>query len=54
MADLSDVFEGADDFLTPAFRRECERHLPSPDSVEPAVATDVYRFLKSMFDPNML
>lgn len=24
VADLSDVFEGADDFLTPAFRRECE------------------------------
>ena len=54
VADLSDVLEGTDDFITPAFLRECERHLPSPDSVEPAVAADVYRFLKSMFDPSML
>lgn len=51
---MSDVLEGTDDYLTLAFRRECERHLPSPDSVEPAEAVDVYRFLKSMFGPNML
>ena len=54
MADFSDVLEGTDDYLTPAFHRECERHLPSPDSVEPAEAADVFRFFKSMFDPNML
>lgn len=54
MADLSDVLEGTDEYITPAFRREYERHLPSPDSVEPVVAADVYRFLKSMFDPNIL
>lgn len=33
--------------LTPALQRECERHLPSPDSVEPPEAADMYRFLKS-------
>lgn len=54
VADLSDVLEGTDYYLKPAFRRECERHLPSADSVEPAVAADVYRFLKTMFDPNLL
>ena len=54
VADLSDVLEGTDVYLTPAFWRDFERHLPSPDSVEPAEAADVYRFLKSMFDPNVL
>ena len=54
VADLSDVLEGTDDYLKPVFRRECERHLPSPDSIEPAEAADAYRFLKSMVDPNML
>lgn len=54
VADLSHVLEGTDVYLTPAFRRECARHLPSPDRVEPAEAADVYLFLKSMFDPNML
>lgn len=53
-ADLSDVLEGTDDYLKPAFRRECERHLPSPDSIEPAEAADAYRFLKSSVDPNRL
>ena len=28
--------------LTPALQRECERHLPSPDSVEPPEAADMY------------
>ena len=54
VADLSDVLEGTDDYLKPAFRRECERHLPSPDSIELAEASDAYRFLKSSVDPNML
>ena len=54
VADLSDVLEETDDYLKPAFRRECETHLPSPDSVEPAEAADAYRFLKSSVDPNML
>jgi len=54
VADWSDVLEGTDVYLTPTFQRECTRHLPSPDSVEPAEAADVYRFLKAMFDPNML
>ena len=52
VADLSDVLEGTDDYLKPAFRRECERHLPSPDNIEPAEAADAYRFLKSSVDPN--
>ena len=54
VADLSDVLEGTHDYLKPAFRRECERHLPSPGSIEPAEAADAYRFLKSSVDPNML
>ena len=54
VADLSDVLEETDDYLKPAFRRECETHLPSPDSVEPAEAADAYRFLKSSVDPNIL
>ena len=54
VADLSDVLDGTDDYLKPVFRRECKRHLPSPDSIERAEAADAYRFLKSMVDPNML
>ena len=54
VADLSNVLEGRYDYLEPAFRRECKRHLPNPDSIEPAEAADAYRFLKSIVDPNML
>ena len=51
VAELSGVLEGMDDYLEPAFRIECERHLPSPKIIEPAEEAEAYKFLKSIVYP---
>lgn len=54
VAELSDVLEDStDDYLKPAVRRECERHLPDTDDIQPNEAKDAYLYLKSRVDKNI-
>lgn len=53
VAELSDVLEENDDYLKPAVRRECERHLPDTDDIEPEEAKDAYLYLKSHVNKNV-
>ena len=53
VAELSDVLEDStDDYLKPVVRRECERHLPDTDDIQPNEAKDAYPYLKSRVDKN--
>ena len=52
VAELSDVLEDTDDNLRPAVRRECERHLPDTDNIQPEEAKDAYLYLKLHADKN--
>ncbi|PFX14012.1 hypothetical protein AWC38_SpisGene21869 [Stylophora pistillata] len=51
-AELSGMLEGTSDYLEAGFRRECERHIPDTNDVEPAQAANAYLFLKNNFDVN--
>ena len=53
VAELSDVFEDNDDYLNPDVRKECERHLPNVDEIEPKDAKDAYLYLKSNVDEDV-
>lgn len=50
VAELSNVLEGTDDYLTENFRRECERHIANVDDIEPAEAVNAYLYLKANID----
>ena len=50
VAELSNVLEEADDFLTENFRHECERHIPNVDAIELAEAVNAYLYLKANID----
>ena len=54
VAELSGVLEDTDDYLKPAVRRECERHLPDTDDIQPEEAKDAYLYLKSHADRSVL
>lgn len=53
VAELSNIFEDTDDYLKPAVRNECERHLPNIDEIEPKDAKDAYLYLKSHVDKDV-
>lgn len=53
VAEQSDVLEDTDDYLRPAVRRECEKHLPDPDEIEPEEARVAYLYLKSHADKSV-
>ena len=46
VAELSNVLEGTDDFLSTSFRQECERHIEHVDAVKPSEAAMAYLYLK--------
>ena len=50
VAELSDVLQETDDYLTENFRHECERHVPDVDAIEPAEAVNAYLYLKANID----
>ena len=50
VAELSNVLEETDDYLTENFRRECEHHIPNVDDIEPAEAVNAYLYLKTNVD----
>ena len=55
VAELSEVLDDSiEDYLTPAVREECGRHLPNPDEIQPKEAKDAYLFLKSQVDKSVL
>ena len=51
-AELSGVLEGSRDYLEARLKKECERHIPDTNDVEPAQAANAYLFLKANFDIN--
>ena len=53
VAELSDVFEDNDDYLNPDVCKECERHLPNVDEIEPKDPKDAYLYLKSNVDEDV-
>lgn len=53
VAELSNIFDDSDDYLKSAVRKECERHLPNIDEIEPKDAKDAYLYLKSHVDKDV-
>ena len=50
VAEVSGVLIGTDDYLDGDFRKECERHIPNTNDVEPSQASNAYLYLKAHFD----
>jgi hypothetical protein len=50
VAELSNVLEGTDDFLSNSFRQECKRHIENIDDVKPSEAAMAYLYLKANID----
>ena len=50
VAELSNVLEGTDDFLSNSFRQECKRHIENVDDVKPSEAAMAYLYLKANID----
>lgn len=54
VAEASGVLaEETDDYLEPAVRRECERHLPDIDEIQPNEAKEAYLYLKAHVDTSV-
>ena len=49
VAQLSNVLENTDDYLTAEFRQHCERVFPHVDEVLPNKASNAFLFLKQNF-----
>ena len=47
---MSGVLIVTDDYLDGDFRKECERHIPNTNDVEPSQASNAYLYLKAHFD----
>ena len=54
VAELSSVFDGTDDFLEDAFQKDCQRHIPDTNEIEPDQAANAYLYLKDNFDETNL
>ena len=50
VAELSDVLDGTDDYLSNSFRQECERHIENIDDVKPSQAAMAYLYIKANID----
>ena len=50
IAEEFSIFDGTEDFLETAFRKECERHISITTNILPKEAADAYKYLKLEFD----